>query len=293
MSEDATLADVTVEPHPSTSGAKEQADAAKAAADATAKATADAAASADKDATDIGRLILESGYSREQVNDILQAPNALASLRQIITENPQELINLLDRTSPDAAKKLLDTAADVYVKRYGKEDAPAAAKSDSKTDPSLMAEVASLRETVQGFQNEKAAAQNAAAMAAVKSRYDARVDDLFGQLPKDMGLTKAETKALRARIDAELASDATVVTRVSRGNFVDVPHKFKAVIDEWANDRKAAVQAEKDRRDGVDRNASAEFLGGPNPFLPADTSFTESWDATEDAFSKALTRAAR
>ena len=107
------------------------------------------------------------------------------------------------------------------------------------------------------------------------------------------GLTKSEQKALRARVDAELAADSAVVQRVSNGNFVDVPHKFKAIIDEWSSDRKSAAQAAEDRRKGITSNASPEFSNGPNPFMPANNDFAGSWDDTEAAFAKALTQVPR
>jgi hypothetical protein len=284
MADDATLKDVTASPNP--------ADAAVAQEPVKQEPVATAPL-VDADAAEIGRILLDSGYTKEQLNDIMQAPTALASLRHLITDNPQELINLLDRTSPDAAKKLLDTAADVYVKRYGKDDPKAG--SDKKDGPSseLMAEVEGLRTELNQFRTQREQEQARLAMAQVKSRYDARVEDLFNQLPKDTGLTKAETKALRARVDAELAADPTIVQRVSTGNFVDVPHKFKAVIDEWSSDRKAAAKSAEDRRLGVNSNASPEFSNGPNPFMPANHDFANSWDDTEAAFAKALTQAPR
>ena len=282
MAEEATLMDVTVSPNPTGSAAAPE--------PAKTEPAVATPSQADTDAMEVGRLLLESGYTKGQINDVMQSPGALAQLRHLINENPQELINLLDRSNPDASKKLLDTAADEYVKRYGK-DTPAGKKDDPT--PGLMAEVESLRTQVTQFQTQRDQERAAIAMASTKSRYDARVADLFSSLPKETGLTPAETKALKARVDAELAADPSVVQRVASGNFVDVPHKFKAVLDEWASDRKAAATAADDKRRGVSNNANAEFLGGPNPFLPANTDFANSWDDTEAAFAKALNTAAR
>lgn len=284
MSDDATLKDVTASPNPPV------------AADAVEPVVADPApviASPDADAAEIGRILLDSGYTKDQLNDIMQAPSALASLRHLISENPQELINLLDRTSPDAAKKLLDTAADVYVKRYGKDDPKSGSDKKDSANSELMSEVETLRSEVTSMRTQRERENAQAAMAAMKSRYDARVNDLFSNLPKDIDLTNSEKKALRARVDAELAADTTIVQRVSNGNFVDVPHKFKSVLDEWSSDRKASANAAKARREGVNLNAGAEFANGPNPFLPTSNAFADSWDATEAAFATALTQAPR
>ena len=109
---------------------------------------------------------------------MMNAPTALASLRHLITDNPQELINLLDRTSPEASKKLLDTAADIYVKRYDK--APSGKAEDKKDGNSeLMAEVEGLRTELNSFRSQRDQEQARIALAQVKSRYDSRVEDLF------------------------------------------------------------------------------------------------------------------
>jgi hypothetical protein len=186
---------------------------------------------------------------------------------------------------------LLDTAADEYVKRYGKEDGAKVVKGDANS--TLMSEVEGLRNELNTFRTQREQEQSRIALAQVKSRYDARVDDLFNQLPKESGLTGSERKALRARVDAELSQDSAIVQRVASGNFVDVPHKFKAILDEWVGDRKAATVAADNRRKGISDNANPEFTGGPNPFMPSDKAFADSWDNTEEAFAKALTQASR
>ncbi len=283
MADEATLKDITASPNPPVA-----ADAKEPVADVPVAVIA----SPDAEAAEIGRILLDSGYNRTQINDMMQAPTALASLRHLITENPQELINLLDRTSPDAAKKLLDTAADVYVNRYGK-DTPKGSDKGKDANPELMSEVESLRNELNSFRTQRDQEQARLAMSQVKSRYDNRVEDLFNQLPKEVNLTKSEVKALRARVDADLAADPTVVQRVANGNFVDVPYKFKAVLDEFTSDRKAAAQAADDRRKGVVSNAHGEFSNGPNPFMPANHDFAGTWDDTEAAFAKAIEQAAR
>jgi len=283
MADEATLKDITASPNPPVAADAKEPEK---------QPEVSAAPPVDAEAAEIGRILLDSGYNRTQINDMMQAPTALASLRHLITENPQELINLLDRTSPDAAKKLLDVAADTYVNRYGKDgNSKGSDKKDGNSE--LMAEVETLRTELNSFRTQRDQENARIAMSQVKSRYDARVEDLFNQLPKDTGLTKSEQKALRARVDAELAADSAVVQRVSNGNFVDVPHKFKAIIDEWSSDRKSAAQAAEDRRKGITSNASPEFSNGPNPFMPANNDFAGSWDDTEAAFAKALTQVPR
>ena len=242
----------------------------------------------DPEVLEIAQILRGSGVSKEQVNDLLSAPKALESLRYAIQNNPQEFLNMLDRTDPQTGEKFLEAMADTYVNRYGDKGKPG--KKDEPSD-NLMREVEALRETVGRFQTEQQRRDQAAALAQTRQRYDARVDDLISQPGvKELGLTKSEVKAIRARLDTELSRDPNAVERASKGNFVDVPRTFQTIIEEWASDKKAATAAAKAQRERAAKGAFADCPAGPNPFmnveLPKGTS--DSWDATEEGFANAL-----
>lgn len=278
MAEEATLRDTIVSDEPAPAEKVE----------ATPATPAPETPQVDPEVLEIAQILRGSGVSKEQVNDLLSAPKALESLRYAIQNNPQEFLNMLDRTDPQTGEKFLEAMADTYVNRYGDKG-----KSGKKDEPSdnLMREVEALRETVGRFQTEQQRRDQAAALAQTRQRYDARVDDLISQPGvKELGLTKSEVKAIRARLDTELSRDPNAVERASKGNFVDVPRTFQTIIEEWASDKKAATEAAKAQRERAAKGAFADFPAGPNPFmnveLPKGTS--DSWDATEEGFAKAL-----
>lgn len=289
MSDDAQLRDITVEPNPlSAASTKEPASAEPAA------VAPPSAQITDSEAAEIGRLMLESGYTRERINEVLQAPQALQSLRYMIDNNPQEFLQNLERVSPNTGEKFLEKMADVYVERYGDRSARQSKGNDKAPNSELMSEVESLRNEVAQFRTQKEQDSARAAMAQVQSRYNARVDDLFGQIPKEVEFTKSERTALRALLDKELANDPTVVQRVSSGNFVDVPMKFKSILDGWAADRKEAAEATKTARERTKDGSFADFSNGSNPLaldIPGKT--FDSWDSTEEGFARALENASR
>ena len=289
MADEATLRDVT-QPNPPVAADTKEPVVAK-------PAETTGVTVVDAEAAEIGRIMLDSGYTRDKVNEVLQAPQALNTLRHLINNNPQEFLNLVERTDPATGEKFLETMADTYVKRYAPKGTPTDGKTTgTKSDPSaeLMSEVAALREQVQGFQSAEQQRQNTNAMAQIKSRYESRVDDLFGQLPKELNLNKSEKAALRAQLSVDLGTDPNALQRVANGNFVDVPNRFKTIVDGWTGDRKAAADAEKTARDKVSNSASVEFSNGPNPFMvDVPASAAESWDATEDALAAAMTKLSR
>lgn len=275
----ATLADTVVSDK---SDASTTADTAKT--DTT--AVADTSATENTEAAEIGNILLNSGWTKDKINDLIEAPGALAAMRYAVENNPKEFLNMLERANPEIGRKFLQDMADTFVERYEPAKKPVKAdKSDVSNE--LMEEVKALREKTNRLETEQARRDAAAALASTQERYKARVEDLFGQL-KDLNLTKSETKALRARLDSELSSDPTVVQRASKGNFVDVAPTFKRIVDEWGADKKAQAEAEKTGRDKQQKGALPDFQSGPNFTMDVPTATFDSWDATEDGFAKAL-----
>jgi len=282
MSEEATLRDVTA---PNPSEPAEPKEAAKPAEDKPAVVSDPAEA----DALEIGRLLLNSGYNKSQINQLLEAPNALQSIRNLIETDPKQFTKQLALSNPTAANKLRDAIAEEYVELFadkgGKKDA------DGKPDSQLMGEVAALRDEVKGFRTREDQRNMAAALASTEQRYRARIDDLFAQEGiKKLGLTGIEEESMKALLDKRLASDPDAVQRASKGNFVDVAPAFKPIIERWQSDKKSAAEREKNQRDNVQSSASFTFPGGPQS-IEVPASISESWDATEEGFAKALQNA--
>lgn len=289
MSDDATLRDTVVtDPAPA-------ATVDTGAADTTTKtdATATVQATADADAKELGELLLASGFTKSNVNDLIQAPRALESIRYLVRENPQEFLNTLERTDPDAASRFQEKISDIFLERNKHLLEPKGTNGTAKTgDSDLMRQVQQLQEKVNQSETREQQRAQSTALAAAKARYDGRVDDLFGiKEIKELGLTKTEQRALRSHLDRELSSDPAVVQRIANGNFVDVPKAFKGIIDTLAAEKKSAAEEAKAQREGTSKNAFSEFPGGPEPWMkdvPAGAA--DSWDATEEALAKAFER---
>ncbi len=246
------------------------------------------AAPVDADAAEIGRIILESGYSKEQLNQLLEAPGALQAVKYQIESNPVEFLNTLARSNPQLAQKFQESLVDDYVNKYAPKDNGNRNAGKPAANTELMDEVAELREKLNSVTTEREREKHQAAMAQVKARYDARVDDLFGQLPEGLNLTKAESKALRAQLQAELSEDPQAVQRVSNGNFVDVPRKFQSLVEGWAKERKDAADAEKTKRERAKSLASPEFTNGALPVdLSAFTDVKQKQGPNQDYFDDA------
>lgn len=244
------------------------------------------------EAAEIGRILLESGFSKDQLNDLMTAPKALESLRNAIQNDPQEFIRMLERTDPRTAERFQESLTDLYITRHGdKAKSGGKVTTDSATND-LMREVEALREKTAALETREQRRENAIAIASAQKRYDVRVDSLLDiKEVKEMNFTPSEKKALRATLSTELAKDPQIVQRVSTGNFVDIAPAFKGIIEEWANDKKSASDEAKAARDRSSKGSFADFLTGPNAqMLDIPSQTFDSWDATEDGLAKALER---
>src|SRR5579859_3939142 len=114
MSEDATLKDVTVAPSPKETKPAEEAK------PNAAETKVEVKDPALDEAAEIGRILLDSGWTKGQINDLMQAPKALASLQSLLTTDPKQFVKQLAIANPEAASKLRDTVAEEYVELYGK-----------------------------------------------------------------------------------------------------------------------------------------------------------------------------
>ena len=250
-----------------------------------------APAPADTELTEIGELIKSSGYSKADVNRLVQSEQSLASIRNLIEHNPIEFLNTLERNNPEAARSFHDKLAQNYVERYATKDGESQGDDKQKD---LMTKIQLLKQKVSDSETRESRRDQAAMMAQVKNMYEARVDTSINDLPADLKLTKSEKAAFKAQLNQRLASDPQIVERCARGNFVDVPKTFKSILDEWSNDRKEAAETEKKSREDAKARSFAEGLGGPNMFaVPSEKELadaTESWDATEAALARALER---
>lgn len=224
---------------------------------------------ADREAAELGKLLLDSGVTKDQVNDVLQAPQALAAIRYMVENDPQEFIRSLERTNPGAGENFLDKLSKLYVDRYSKGDTVAGGTKDAP-NAELLAKIGELSEKVNGFQTAAQQAAAASAQAQVQARYNARVDDLFGQLPSDkVPLTNYEKELIKGKLSNDLASDSNAVKRVYNGNFVDVPTRFKSIVEGLVQDRVAAVTASAKSRERSVSASFPEISGGPVE-LPKD-----------------------
>lgn len=253
---------------------------------------------ASPEAAEIARILTESNISKDQLNDLLQAPRTIEALRYQIQNDPKAFLQQLERTDPQSGERFLEAMADTYVDRFGNKKTPSG-KSDNATDDTqteAMRQVEQLRAEISRLTAKDQQRDAAAFNASLRQRYDARVDDVFGMdAVKKLGLPASEVKNMKARLWNELSSDQTSAQRVNSGNFVDVPRVLQSLLEEKVADRKAAIEAEKKGRERVQSNSFFEFPNGPDPaFMQSlDPKTFDSWEGTEDGFAKALERTGR
>jgi hypothetical protein len=247
------------------------------------------------EAAELGRLLLDSGISKDQLNGLLEAPKVLESLRYQWKEDPKGFVQMLERTDPTLGEHFLQEVSDLFLDRNKHLVDKGESKSkDSKETDGLMRQVEQLREQTTRLLSEEAQRKSAASLAAVRQRYEARVDDMLGlKEVKDMNMSPSEVKNLRARLNLELSGDQASVQRVNNGNFVDVPRVFQSLLQEKVDDRKSAADTEKKGRERVNSNAFWDFTNGPDATFMGDVNKIIAEDNDSDwstGFAKVLER---
>lgn len=242
---------------------------------------------------ELAKQLAEDGVTREGYGQLIEGRDALNKMGYLLKENPKEFFRTIELNDPETAKKALEEFSQIYLDRnLSREDQARieAGQPLEEADP-MQKQLEDLQSELKSLKDNAMARDQAASVATIKSRYEARINDLFSQLPDNM--PKHHQEALRAMLDRSLGADEQAAGRIRQGNFVDVPNHFKKILDNWAAETKAANDAEIAKREQVRKNAQltfapgAEAVGGPPPESLAD----KNWDDFGDELGRILGQA--
>lgn len=242
---------------------------------------------------ELARKLAEDGMTQDAYQGLIQGRDALNTMGYLLKENPKEFFSVIERQDPETAKKALEEFSQIYLDRNLTKDDQAkleAGQPLGEADP-MKKQLEDLQTEIKSIRDNEQRREQSAAMASIQKRYEARMDDLFGQLPDNM--PKHHKTALRALLDRSLGGDEQAASRIRQGNFVDVPKHFKNVLDGWAAETKAANDAEIQKREDIRKRAQiaftpgAEAVGGPPPESLAE----KNWDDFGDELGRILGQA--
>jgi hypothetical protein len=250
------------------------------------------------EALEMAKILAGSGVSPDQLNDLLTAPKILESLRYQWQEDPKAFVQMLERTDPKVGEHFVKEVSDLFLDRnkhlIDSDQSKPNGKDDKSDSSELARQVQQLQEQTSRLQAQEQQRNQAASLAAVRQRYEARVDDALGQA-KEMNLSPSEVKNLRARLWTEINSDSSAAQRANAGNFVDIPRVLQGLLQEKVADRKAAVATAEGDRKRVQSNSFWDFPSGPdgivgdlNKIIADDND--PNWGGTIEGFAKALER---
>src|SRR6516225_2560860 len=99
--------------------------------------------SAETEALELGKFLIESGFTPQQAKELPEAARALQAMSSIIETNPVEFLAMLERTNPEAARNFHWKMAETFADRYEqKGQTESKGNGEAKTaDPELWAEV--------------------------------------------------------------------------------------------------------------------------------------------------------
>jgi len=207
------------------------------------------------------KSLVDMGITPANAAEFKAAKTALDNLPALLENNPDLLMDEIEKNNPQLHKQLLERMSDRWFNRLPAEVRNGSANgSSSRTadsapavDPRLTAIEAKLDKFIQKEnQEESVRRQN-----AVSEGYKTSVDGLLKKLPESV--SQRDRDYIRLKTNELLWADNSARDRIAKGVYVDVPTYFSKASSLVTAETKAASTAEHTRRSTVEANGVREI----------------------------------
>ncbi len=232
------------------------------------------------------------GITPESAPGILQKAKNFDATVDLMLNNPNLLLDELEKMDPGAAKRLLDKATDRYIERYGDKDSETDRTAGDKSKE-LSPDAKKLLTRLEKLETERNAERDADAKRsqaaqgqAIQAALDKKVEAIFEKVPQ---LAKADRKGVRSLIMDSLGANKEDVAQIVNGNLSVVSKHAKAILEEHFKDRKAEIDAQKEARSKVTDKAQTNVAAGAAP--AAGEQKGADWESAIQGVASALSKA--
>lgn len=201
--------------------------------------------------------LAEMGVNPQNLQEYVTAKQSLDRLPILLRDNPDLLLDEIEKNDPETHRNLLQRASDRWYERYLREHPEAAqdkqkgrASSTPVSDPRIDALERSIKNLTDAQTREATERQNAQIVAG----YTRAVDDLLSKIPEEAALTDSEKDYIRMKTEQLTFKDNQARDRVSKGVYVDVPKHFKVAVERLTADKKQSASTETKRRSEIEQN---------------------------------------
>jgi hypothetical protein len=200
------------------------------------------------------KQLVDMGITPANAAEFKSAKSALDNLPMLLKNNPDLLLDEIEKNDPELHKQLLDKVSDRWFNRLPadvREGRSNGNSSESRTASSASNPVIErLERQVNALVQERTQEKTEAQQRNIIGGLNTAFENLVAKLPA--GVSERDKDYIRLKAERLLWSDASAAKRVNSGVYVDVPTYFSKASSLVTAETKAAATAANDKRAGVE-----------------------------------------
>jgi hypothetical protein len=207
------------------------------------------------------------GINPENAQEFIQAKKSLEALPAVLADNPDALMDEIQKNNPELHRRLLDKISDRWYNQVGKYEYEKQKNGGvSRTTPSEPANdprVAQMQARLEALETERKTERESKRNAEISVSYNSALDNLVGKLKeKNSALTDDRLDYIRLKTEKLAWADPQARQRISQGVFTDVPKYFAEATNRVTAETKTAAEKEHEARKGVEERGGKTIIPG-------------------------------
>jgi hypothetical protein len=207
------------------------------------------------------KQLVDMGINPQNAADFKAAKTALDNLPMLLENNPDLLMDEIEKNNPNLHKQLLEKFSDRWFNRLPAEVRNGSGNgSQSRTadsTPAVDPEIAAIKREWSQIKATQLQEATARQTAQLTEKFNNSLDALVAKLPENIPADKREH--IRLKAEKLIWSDNAARDRINKGVFTDVPTYFSKASSLVTAETKASATAEHDRRARVEARGSREI----------------------------------
>lgn len=201
------------------------------------------------------KQLVDMGITPANAAEFKTAKQALENLPLLLKNNPDLLLDEIEKNDPELHKQLLEKVSDRWFNRLpqdvreGKSNGNGSASSTAGSAPNPVIE--KLERQVAALVEERTQEKTAAQQKTILGGLNTAFDTLDAKL-KEKGVPDRDRDYIRLKAERLLWSDNAAAKRINQGVYVDVPTYFSKAASLVTAETKAAAITANDRRAAVE-----------------------------------------
>jgi len=207
------------------------------------------------------KQLVDMGITPQNASEFKAAKQALENLPLLLKNNPDLLLDEIEKNDPELHKQLLEKVSDRWFNRLPadvREGKSNGNGSESRTVSSATNPVIErLERQVSALVQERTQEKTDAQQKTILSGLNTSFENLIAKLPASV--SEKDKDYIRLKAERLLWSDGAAAKRINSGVYVDVPTYFSKAASLVTAETKAAATADHAARAGVEARGVKEI----------------------------------